>query len=246
MNDLILGSQDFKFLNYLHINKVATQQQIYRDIFRIDPSNFRKKIRRYVELGLISRLYGGRDVNYGRIVTLTKKGYREFVKVYSSLVAHKRFRSNSFEHDLMLVDIRNVLMNKKDVTSYHSENQIQTYRDFDAEESLQPYKQHFSDAVLTVEEASESPTFIALEYEASCKSREDYRKKLSDFYFYSAFDAVLYVCKDKHIEKQIKKIDDQIGNGKIRKIFFIQLEELLKAKEIVTFRNQSNQPISFT
>lgn len=245
MARLILGQRDINCFSFLHTNKVATSKQIHRAIFGKDYSNFCKKMRKYEELKLVNRLTGTKDFDLSGVYDLTKKGFNVVRANRKGLIVHNRFKSNSIFHDLFLVEIRHILKSRELVISYLTENQIQTSADFDTEKSLVDFKRLHCDALMIIKHATSGGKIkVALEFELSDKSMKDYRKKLSDYYSSNGIAAVLCICKDKQIEKRIKKSELEVYKGNISRVHYLQYEMLQNPGQLVTFASQSGSIIS--
>lgn len=158
-----------------------------------------------------------------------------------SLVDGKRFRSNSIDHDLKLVDIRKIICGKMMVKEYYAENQIQTYSLFNSDDELGRFKRMRVDAVFAVQSPGKDKIYIPLEYEVSVKSRPEYQKKMREIYFYKDLKYLFYVCHDLESMKKLKRIEMEFATNQSKKVLYTTYAELLASSDAVTFTNQDNQ-----
>lgn len=242
-DNFITSRRDFECLRYLHAVKVATAKQIHKAIFKKDYSNFYKKLKKYEQLCLIRKIAGGKDFDASCPYVLSEQGLNTVRSNLSLTIAHNRFKSNSIHHDLFLVEIKRILEAKKMITGYYTENQIQTYTDFNHDEKLIPFKTLCCDAMFTLQNNKQSQINVALEFELSDKSSIEYKKKISNYYLEDFIHIVFYVCEGNKVENKIRQLNQEICNSNTSKIFIIQYSELIKEKEITNFNWQNNQHI---
>lgn len=238
MARLLLGRRDINFFIFLHTSKAATSKQIHREVFGKALTNFYKKMRLYRKLKLVNRLTGADSFNSCGVFELTKKGFN-IVRANKKSVIHHRYRSNSILHDLFLVEIRHILRGRNLVMHYLTENQIQTSADFDTEKGLVDFKRLHCDALMVVKSPkNDSQIKVALEFELSDKSMNDYRKKLSDYYNSGSIHAVLFICKDSQTEARIKKVESEINKSGKHRAYFLRYEMLQEATLPIIFEAQ--------
>jgi DNA-binding PadR family transcriptional regulator len=234
MSALIITSRDVQLFEYLHSCKVATIKQINRDIFQTSRGTCYQRIKKYQEKKFIKAIgVFQNDINC-HAYEVTPKGEKIIKANLRDIMSGNRFRSNSIEHDLFLVDIKNIFTTKKMVKSYFTENQIQTYFDFRSEENLQPFQEMQSDACLILQKNDYDPIHVALELELSTKAIDRYRQKIRELYYLNVF-GIFYICQDKNLIKKLQKIDEEVRGERRTKIYFSTLEEIFKSNEEVIF-----------
>lgn len=244
MARLIIGQRDIDCLAFIHAHKVATAKQIHKEIFKNDYSNFCKKMRLYEKVKLVNRATGAKDFDLSGVYELTKKGLNVVRANRKGLIKHNRYKSNSAYHDLFLVEIRYILKNRPIVANYLTENQIQTRGDFDTEEGLVDFKRlHCDGLVLLKVKATETFLKVAIEFELSDKSMNDYREKLSSYYNSGSVHAVFYICKDRITEARIKKSELDVYKSDKNKIYYLTYDQLHNPDHSVTFRSQNGSVI---
>ncbi len=234
MSALIITSSDVQLFEYLHACKVATIKQINRDIFQTSRVTCYQRIKKYQEKKFIKAIgVFQNDINC-HAYEVTPKGEKIIKANLRDIISGNRFRSNSIEHDLLLVDIKNIFASKKMVKAYYTENQIQTYFDFRSEDNLQPFQEMQSDACLILQKNDFDPIHVALELELSVKATERYRQKIREAYYLNVF-GIIYICKDNFLIKKLQKIDEEVREERRTKIYFSTLDEILSSQEELTF-----------
>lgn len=145
-----------------------------------------------------------------------------------------------------LVDIRKSFERFSVVNDYLTENLLQNCDEFDSDYKLRPFVNLRSDAVLNLQLKS-GPSYLALEYEPSLKSKKRYFEKILSYYSESEIIGILYVSSDDGIIKAIQKAESEICHkygGKF-KIFYCRSENVLKDESQIHFENQEGRPLIF-
>lgn len=244
MSKLILTRRDIEFFKYLHAIKVVTLKQANRDVFKRHHKTCYLRLRKFLKRKFIVVINTDWKVDRSFTFSLTHKGMKIINSNMRSLVDGKRFKSNSVDHDLKLVDIRKIICDKKMIREYYTENQIQTYSLFNSDDELGRFKRMRVDAVLAVQSEGKNKVYIPLEYEVSVKSISEYQKKMREIYYYKDLKYLFYVCQDLASMNKLKRIEMEFAKGQSKKILYTTYDELLAQGEAVTFINQDNQ--SFT
>jgi hypothetical protein len=234
MSALIITRRDVQLFEYLHACKVATIKQINRDIFHTSRVTCYQRIKKYQEKKFIKAIGVLQNEIICHAYEVTQKGEKIIKANLRDIMSGNRFRSNSFEHDLFLVDIKNIFSTMKMVKSYYTENQIQTYFDFRSEEKLQPFQEMQTDACLILQKNDFDPIHVALELELSVKATERYRQKIREAYYLNIF-GIIYICKDNFLIKKLQKIDEEVRGERKTKIYFSTLDEILKSQDELSF-----------
>lgn len=121
-----IDERDLRLFFYLHAVKVATYEQIQRDIYPdicLDAAGLRiRKLEdtKFVDIQSNRLLMKGK-----RSVCLRKNTFDDFVRKGGEL--RIELKSDAIKHDLTLVDIRNKFLHSKKTLDYQTENQIQTW-----------------------------------------------------------------------------------------------------------------------
>lgn len=240
MSNLLITHRDVLLFEYLHACKVATTKQINRDVFKTAHATCYQRLKKYEERKFLRVVPTDRSLDQSFAYEVTTKGEKIIKANLRDLISGDRFRSNSVAHDLSLVDIRNILMNKNWVSEYFTENQIQTYKDFRSEKHLQGFQKLQVDAGMKLQKDGVAPIFVGLEFESSAKALSRYRDKISDFY-YRGPPFLIYICEDKVLENKIKKVEADYIKDNTPNIFYLTLKELFENKESVTFARQDGK-----
>jgi hypothetical protein len=242
IKDMYVSEQDIKLLSYLHAVKVATYQQIQRDIYptyhlhsvcnriyRLEANDFVQGFRRRL------------DAEGKRYISLTKNGFKSFVA--NGDERRIELQSEAVNHDLALVDIRSHLMKASKVCKVITENELQTWPDILLETPAFNLRYLNSDAV--VEADFSSKIFFPLEYEASAKSKVRYEALLKRYYHRYRDFLVLYVCETNEILRKVSRLERQLYPGD-KPLFFYALRQNLLADESCSFRNFNDYEIQLS
>lgn len=231
---------DIKLFKYLHAHKVATYEQILRDIYR----NERKgtvvfRLNRFEKAGLINGIRST-ETGYKKVISITKKCFKEFVSLdYENVI---QLRSDSIAHDLKLVDLRHHITSCSTVVQYFTENVIQTWRKWFIEEDLRHFVEVRPDAVIKVR-LRERDYFLPVEYDASAQYAARNRERLKRHYLYDDFPALLYICKNQRIMKQLLHCDRKYFSHEDPKIFYALLDQI-EQNETLRFYDRDKRSIS--
>jgi hypothetical protein len=244
MEKIQLTRRDLLLFKFLHDHKVATVKQINRDLFRIHLQTLRKRIRKLKTNGWLASIKRGEDNDLTTIYSLTRKSFNHLEKSVSQKFCIQRFKSNSVEHDIVLVDIHAKLILKKFVKRYWTENFLQSCNEVTDHDKLSIFRVFQTDAVIYIENGKGNKLFGGIEYEASKKSKKDYVQKFTELYQNSNIALILYICKSRDIENTIKLAELEVERKKDdKKLYFVQLEEFMKDQSSVTFRSQFGSTI---
>jgi hypothetical protein len=243
-SNLNLTITDVNLLKFLHKAKVATSKQIGRDIYRNHlPQSMRKCLKKLRDRSLIEVTKGAIVNDRSYIYSLTKKGFNFVNNLYQQNLVSKRYKSDSIEHDLTLVDIRRRLSNKSIVDSYYTENEIQSEVSFSDSPKLSTYRAFLFDALMFCKKDNGRGAYFAIQYEPVQKSSSRYKEIITNYYTEPLLNFVLYVCTGLATEKKIKEVETQVAKQSDRKIYFIQLTNLINNNNSIKFINQNNEVI---
>lgn len=221
-------------------NKVMTRRQIINQVFPgLASGNVTNRLKRILNMGLLKdyqdRRFNRRDILY----ELSSEGMSLTKGLHDFDFDQSPPRSYSYEHDVGLADLRQVLENRKSVEKYIPENVLQCCPDVREQNQFKPFAEMMSDAVLTVKMPGKIKTG-ALEFEPTAKWVERYREKVLNYYVKSNIGFVLYVCKNETTIQTIRAIEDEIKPEGSTKMYFSLYESVLTSNDKVTFvgRNQ--------
>ena len=246
MSAIAITDRDLSLFHYLHENKVASTKQITRDVFASSMDKTRKRLKKLRDADVLDVVCRDEDGDKSIVYNLSR-GTAQFLKrLDPDLFFINRSKSNSVIHDLRLVDIRHQLTSKKLVTNYFSENSLQTSRDITRNPQYVSFRDLQVDALVELSNREGDHLFCALEYEASIKNMSEYTSKMKLFYLNSKVEAVLYVCKNKNIERAVKKTELNAIKDSPKKIYYALIDDVLKSSGPIIFQNQSGFFIEIT
>ncbi len=232
-----LNQADIDFLKYLHAVKVASYEQINRDIY---PSYQLKSVANRLRLLEDTGLIWGQRLRFflagRRVVSISKKGFESFVAKESKESERRiELKSEVLDHDLVLVDIRSRLKQGNRIGEYLTENQVQTWGSIEYGADIASLANMNSDAIVEVKFPDEQ-VWVPLEYEGNGKSEARYELLVRKYYAKDDVPVVLYICESKAIMEKIAKVERAVYMGDQPKFFFALFPEIMK-DDALTFRN---------
>lgn len=222
-------------------NKVMTRTQIVKQVFHdLDTGNITHRLRRILSLGFVKDYQDRRFNRRELLYELSSEGVALAKSLHRFDFDQTPPRAYSYEHDVGLTELRQVLEVRKSVEKYIPENLLQCCPVVREQIQFRSFLDLMSDAVLTVKVQEKIKTG-ALEYEPTAKWIERYRDKVLNYYVKSDIGFVLYVCKNETTIQAIRTIENEIKPQGATKMYFSLLENVLSAKDKMTFagRNQA-------
>lgn len=244
-----LTKNDLKLLRYLLINKVASREQINRDIYATYwPQSVRKRLYLLKADKLIKAIRPiSTWVDQTSLYSLTSKGFHVIKPFIQTPLIYKRLESDSIEHDLTLVDIRHAFTSNRYVTKYFTENQIHNEETFQYSEEKKIFNQLRFDALIEFSKNSNNKVLIPIQYERTEKSKNRYKDILHNFYMESSIPAIIYITSSIKIEKAIKKAENEIEpNQDNQKLFYGATYKLSEGLNLTKFHAQGDKFINFS
>ena len=239
LRGFILGAKDETFFGYLHQVKIATLLQINRDIYGYE--KFRNMYERIATLERVGLLTQACHVALPKqkLVTLSRKGFDEFVSTGSERVVE--LRSDSIAHDVKLVDIRHRLLGSEKVIEYHTENTLQTWPECLRSNELRPYVEARCDAAIKARFPT-GEVFLAVEYEASRKFSSRIGEAIGKYYNTEEIPAVLYVCADEDILRAHMQEEKRNFSKYDPRIYYKTLENFFH-DQTLAFKNRDGETL---
>lgn len=235
---IIINDRDVKLFNYLFEIKVATVEQINRDVFiGKSKSTVFKRLRKLVEYKYLTRtpVYKERSVQFAYSISKTTlKNHILGPDCWKEAV--KRCQSDSVEHDLVLTDIRRKLLGLKQVVEYHTENVLLSDSFFVQDKKYDPIKRHHSDGALIIKLGDQEYN-LALEYEHTLKYGPRYTSKISFYSTESRIHGVIYLCRDKNMVEKIKKAALTCHSRAMQMVFYTTIDEFFKEPNSIKLTN---------
>jgi hypothetical protein len=231
---------DLKLLHYLHSVKVSTYLRIKRDIYPdYHIGSVCNRIYRLEDNRLVKGSCNRSIANGERVLSLTERGFKGFVA--DGTERRTELTSDSVEHDLGLVDLRFCIRSLRKVICYHTENEMQTWRQHhDAE--LQRISKLNSDAVIAIHYSS-GKLLIPIEYESTMKSPSRYKDIVRKYYGSSDVVIAAYFCKNQEILNRIKAQEMNFSEGNEAKIVYALMQQSQENRKI-SLTSCSGQEIS--
>ncbi len=234
---MYLTPRDKRLFEYLFLNKLATAPQIKRDIFGIaDLKDVLRRLRTLIRHDYIRRKSTGED-RTRFAYSLTDKTFETYVRQRTER-QWAQLKSDSPDHDVVLVDIRNRLSKSPKVVRYYTENAIEAglldSKFFPAD----PFLEMHSDAAIIFKTDGKA-WYIAVEYEDVQKSRERYTSHLNSYYLKKEIHGVLYIVKETALKNLLAKVDKDFCQEQSSKVFFGYLAEVLNPDKQLHFLNNT-------
>lgn len=234
MKGMVLTERDIALLRYLHAVKISTFQRIKREIF---PDYHLKsvcnRVYRLENNGLVRGWCNRRIENGERLIALTKKGFADFVADGGEMRAE--LSSDSTEHDLALGEIRSLLLAANRVSTYHTENQLQTWGKTKLDPRLAPFVDLNCDGLATLKFADEH-IFAPIEYDATLKGHDRYCSLLKRYYQHDDVLLIIFIASKTDILNRVSDIERQIFPSNEPKFVYALLENLRQDAQ-VSFKN---------
>ena len=149
-----------------------------------------------------------------------------------------RSSSECPSHDIALNGIRQAFEAKSTVQRYYTENVLQSCGEYRDDEKFQPFIELNSDAMAEVDTRI-GVLNLAIEFDATHKSKQRYSQKIDDYYIEYGVDGVLYICVNKYILRVLLRVDEEVAKRHEcePKLYFALLDDVTGAGEKMTFTN---------
>lgn len=239
--NLKLTDREKRVLCLLLENKVMTRRQIAKQIFsNLDSGNVTHRLSRLLNLGFVKDYQDRRFDRIDILYELSSEGVVLAKSLHEFDFDQSPARAYSYEHDVGLADLRQIFESKSSLEKYIPENILQCCPLVREQIQFKPFVEMMSDAVLNINVYGKIKTG-ALEFEPTAKWTERYRDKVLNYYVKANVGFVLYVCKSDTTIQAIRNIEDEIKPEGSVKMYFSLFENVLAAKDKVTFvgRNQA-------
>lgn len=210
---MIVTNRDFEIIKFILEMKYSSVEDIYQRFFKINFLGMESLTNRaaYRRLQLLEEngyLISARNFTVNeKIYLATPKSYYLMMNISPSelFISYplKKIDHRTFDHDHMLVQIRQKLESTEKVTLWMSDRYLKSKTEFNELNSLNIVP----DAIYTTTDGQK----VALELELTLKSKERYRTKIKSVVEYlrkieakpKAFQKVRFLCKTKAIFESI-------------------------------------------
>jgi DNA-binding PadR family transcriptional regulator len=221
---LHLTKRDLQFFCFLFEYKIAKTEQILKFCYPTSSiTNVRYRLSRLKKLNFISSK--GYESHRGliKVFNLTKSGKKLIKEYYSEHISNFKLKSETPEHDLMLIEIGKWFSKNKHTEAYLTENILQSNSYYREHQSFSHFVNIKSDAFLDLSFKGDKYK-VAVEYENSQKAFKRYEKLVSEYYLSSQVDIIFYFFKDESIKKAISKIEKNNWIKFQPKFYFFQIK----------------------
>ncbi len=230
-----LNSRDHKILEHVLKNKVTSCKTLHESPdFKCSMRTLTRSLTKLIASGhIVKDFVPNKNMRSATVYYLSTKGLNEIYPHFKDF-KNVKLKSDKIQHDFTICKVRQVVGKLKNVKKVWSENEIKISTNFEYNEALAELDKENSDSALSLEWNGEE-IHLALEYEASLKSKQRIREKLISYYRHSKINAVLYVCKNESIKSTFMKIEKSFNTSNQQKIYYITLDELLSNPNDPTF-----------
>ncbi len=232
---VLITRRDRDLLKYIYLGKIATRQQIHRDIFnKAGLRTMQLRLQLLSNHGLIERRSFMKSNKAHYYYAVTKQSLPYVAQELGGLEIVRSEKSENIQHDITLVDIRNIVLSKSQVVGYYPENLLQTCEVFQNDPKFKAFVNINSDAALELN-STNGKFLMALEYEASGQSAARYREKLASYYQADWIPIVLYVCEKPCTIETLKNVDLELRkemNAESKMYFSLRSDVHLGLKEL--------------
>jgi hypothetical protein len=229
--------RDIEILKDLFSYKVLSRDQIRDVYFSGSPRQVvNRRLKKLRSASLVRRINTDGDLRGKSVFSLTPKGFNLIDGSLGYVADKKRFKSDSIAHDLTLYDISKKMLSLDSVKSYWPENVLQSCSELHFSRDHEAFVRLRSDAQVRIERPKRTLS-LALEYDATAKSKERYMKKVRDYYGNDMVDGILYICANKLILKRVMDADQEVvkDTGSSAKFCFSLLDNVLNSTTPMTF-----------
>jgi DNA-binding MarR family transcriptional regulator len=244
---LVLTMRDYQLFHFLFRGKVSTVSQINKHIFSgIEEKTVHRRLTKLRKANFLSKGTFLQNDKPRVTFSLGEDGLAKIKEQLPYRVTEKSHRSDSPEHDITLNDIWAVLKGSHRISSYFSENELQTSRDLASDPRLKPFVDLNSDGVLSVQKGDEK-VFTALEYDANKKAVGRYKDKIKQYYAHSSVPAVFYIGRNRSVLNAVQNAERLVVKDleKKFKFYYCSLNDVLECESQVTFESLSGRSFRF-
>ncbi|OFZ46637.1 MAG: hypothetical protein A2417_15125 [Bdellovibrionales bacterium RIFOXYC1_FULL_37_79] len=237
---IVMRDIDLKLFYYLYAYKVATSNQIVRDIFKnISHQALYKRLNKFIHQGYLQASYV-KEIRGKLIYSLTAKTFQEYVSDNDK--TRCQLKSENIWHDLALLDLGEIFKTLPGLQLYVTENILRSSVELIEFENLKMIQRLHPDALLQIKLHGKEFIF-AIEYERSLKFHKRYRPFFDKYYSTSEVDAVLLITKDEYLTKRLMDKERLLFGNSDSKIFYCTLENVQSAKSKLMFTNRKMEKL---
>jgi hypothetical protein len=194
-----------------------------------------RRLVRMLKSGFIERrhLTGPRGSSHSVFLN-TPKAIKAIANGYRYAITSELCKSDSVDHDLALVSIRNRIQKLPTITNYFTENMLQACGHFLESNETRPFVNNNTDAVIEITK-DRRKLLVGLEFESSEKAKERYVRKLVSYYSDGRVPIILYVCTSSRIRNAVAQAEVEVVRSRVPKCFYSSLSDVLAPTQACTF-----------
>lgn len=234
---LYILPRDRALFDYLFVHKIATANQINRDIFGIsDLDTVVKRLRTLVRHHFLRRTTI--DNPLPRFAYYLASG--TFQKYLAERIRFqwRQLKSDTRHHDIVLVDIKKRFTGCERVLSYFTENAMESALDCPPSFPVKSFVEMHADAGI-IFKVKDRTFNMAIEYEASPKSADKYIAHFTAYNIRNEIQGVIYIVKEPSLRKRLAEIEKPLSQNRRPKVFFGDLSDVLNPDKKLTFINNT-------
>lgn len=235
---VVITETDERLFRYLYGFKVATADQLKRDIYTSHSKrSINRRVSKLIECGFLE-ISRHETTRSQRVISITPWTFKNYIETGAE---HRmELKSAMIEHDLDLLDIAAILKQSEQVLDYYPENIIKAHCVPELEQHTFLNNIH-PDALVKVE--VKNGTFMfPLEYENSRKFMNRYEELFNRYYSHNDIPAVLYICSSESLLRRVQNIEAKFIAGQ-RPKFCYKLFPDLKQDTSLKFTTLNGQPL---
>ncbi len=230
---------------YLFESKIATRDQINRDVFGLTTrQTLNSRLRKLVKAKLVRRRSYFFYEKLASCYEPTDKALKVIQPAYKHQISKGLIKSDSVVHDLGLVELKAIFKRRTAVSNFVSENILQSCGEFTQSNKFFHFVALNCDGVMEIKKPTRNH-LVAVEYESTDRSASRYRAKVTEYYV-NPIHAVFYVCRNKIIESILKKVEREIYEKKklTPKFYYCRSENVQSHFQKITFVCQDGDEVT--
>ena len=243
VSGLKLKERDFKLFELLFQYKIADASQIREFCYpTADITDVRRRLKKLERFKLLaSRRLSEKSHTY-KIFHLTKHGTKYLGKDYEGRLAKAKLKSDAPFHDLVLLNIGQLLSSKSVVEEYLTENLLQSEDSCHKDRFMRAFVVLNSDAFLRLVFQGERYN-VAVEYERTAKHQKRYETLVDEYHAFSSVDAVFYFYESDKVKETIIRKEESKWQDNQPKFYFCRLEKGSALPPSLTFVDRTGDII---
>jgi len=242
-----ITERDIQIFRFLHACKVASRKQIAKIFFSGSRVATQARLSKLMRKKLILKVDRKSWLDNSDLYGLSKNGFlsmkNELENEIGGALLSPRFKSDSIDHDLDLVEIRYHLESHEFTENFWMENQISSYPMFEKSEYID-FKTKRFDAVIEFINKKGNEYIAPLNYERSVKHSSRYIDFFEKLYLDRHIPVLFVVCVNKLVTQAIQKIELSVSRGQDEKVYYLSLDSLLSSKDELIFKGKDSGQIT--